>query len=116
MEITINDKKIPLHFGVRFIRELDKVLAFDVDVRGRKMKFGLGLVRAIMSLQTNDVAILSTVIYAAAYSNSPRPSQDAIDDYVDSLTPAKLDKLFTSVVEEMNKSTQVQYTAKNMKA
>lgn len=116
MEITIDSKKVELKFGVRFIRELDKTMAFNVNVSGQQLKFGMGLMRALLSLRTNDVATLSTVIYAAAYGNSPRPSQDDIDDYIDGLTATKLDKLFTDVVAEMDKSTQVQFTAKNMKA
>ena len=116
MEITIDNKKIPLEFGVRFIRELDKAMAVNVDIRGFQLKFGMGLMRAILTLRTNDVATLAEIIYAAAYSASPRPSQDKIDNYIDGLTPTQLDKLFTSVVKTMNESTQVQYTAKNMRA
>lgn len=116
MELTFGNKKLELHFGVRFIRELDKAMPFTTQQGGPKINFGLGLTQVLTGIETNNAGMLSIIIYAAAYGNSPRPGQAAIDDYLDGLTPAKLNKVFDSVKAEMLKSAQVQLTSKNMKA
>ena len=116
MEITLNDKKLELNFGVRFIRELDKAMPLDAQQGKVKVNFGLGLTQVLTGMQTNNAGMLSIATYAAAYGNSPRPSQETIDNYLDSLTAAKLDKLFDDVKKAMLKSAQVQLTSKNMKA
>lgn len=116
MELMFGDKKLELKFGVRFIRELDKAMPFTTVKGGPKMNFGLGLTQVLTGIETNNAGMLATIIYAAAYDNSPRPGQAAVDDYLDKLTPAKLNKVFDSVKAEMLKSAQVQLTSKNMRA
>lgn len=116
MELTLDNKKLELNFGLRFIRELDKAMPFSPEKNGPKINFGMGLVQVLTGIQTNNAGMLSVVIYAAAWNNTPRPSQAEIDKALEGLTLTKLTKVFDSVTAEMGKSTQVQLTAKNMKA
>ena len=110
MELTINDKKLELNFGVRFVRELDKVAGMTVNGQS----FGFGLTKSLPALKAYDPAVLSDVIYCAAYDNKPRPTQKAVDDFIDNCTD--LDKVFDEVNAEINESNAVKVAAKNMKA
>lgn len=118
MQITIGKKSIDLNFGVRFVRELDKLAGMEVEVQGIKQKFGMGLTVTLPALQQFDPATLSDVIYCAAWDNKPRPTQKAVDDYIDS--DDDLDKLFDKVLDELQKANAVKGTisrmAKNKKA
>lgn len=110
MELTINDKKVQLNFGVRFVRELDKVAGMTVNGQS----FGFGLTKSLTALQAYDPAVLSDVIYSAAYGNKPRPTQNAIDDFIDNCTD--LGKVFDEIQKEIDESNAVKVAAKNMKA
>lgn len=110
MELTINGKKIELHFGVRFVRELDKIAGMSLNGQ----VFGMSLTRTLPALNAYDPTALSNVLYAAAYGNKPRPTQSAIDDYIDADT--NLEKLFDEVNKTIAESNAVKPAAKNLKA
>lgn len=110
MELTINDKKLELNFGVRFVRELDKVAGMVVNGQS----FGFGLTKSLPALKAYDPAVLSDVIYCAAYGNKPRPTQKTIDDFIDNCPD--LGKIFDEVNAEIDDSNAVKVAAKNMKA
>lgn len=110
MEIKLNNKTIQLNFGVRFVRELDKVAGMTVNGQS----FGFGLTKSLPALKAYDPAVLSDVIYSAAYGNKPRPSQNTIDNFIDNCTD--LGKVFDEVQQEIDESNAVKVAAKNMKA
>lgn len=110
MEIKLNNKTIQLNFGVRFVRELDKVAGMTVNGQS----FGFGLTKSLPALKAYDPAVLSDVIYSAAYANKPRPTQAAIDDFIDDCSD--LGKVFDEVNTEIEESNAVKVAAKNMKA
>jgi hypothetical protein len=109
MQLKIDNKDIELNFGVRFVRELDKVAGMKVNGQS----FGFGLTKSLPALQAYDPAVLSDVIYCAAWGNKPRPTQKAIDDFID--TDADLEKVFDEVQKEISESNAVKAAAKNMK-
>lgn len=109
MEIKLNDKTVQLNFGVRFVRELDKVAGMSVNGQS----FGFGLTKSLPALQAYDPAVLSDVIYSAAYEVKPRPTQNTIDDFIDNCE--NLEKVFEEVQKEINDSNAVKVAAKNMK-
>ena len=78
MELKINGKNCELNFGVRFVRELDKV----AGVSSKGISLGMALTRTLPALETYDPVALSNVIYAGAYANSPRPTLDDTDKFV----------------------------------
>ena len=110
MEITINDKKIDLKFGVRFVRELDKIAA--VEVNGQS--FGFSLQKTLPALSAYDPVALSNVIYSASYGAAKRPSQNEIDDWIDSIDT--LPTLYKGIIKEIESSNATKLAAKNLKA
>ncbi|EEX24795.1 tail assembly chaperone [Limosilactobacillus fermentum] len=109
MEIKINGKNVELNFGVAFVRELDKVAGMKVNGQS----FGFGLTKSLPALQAYDPAVLADVLYCAAWDNKPRPTQKAIDEFID--TDSDLEKVFDEVNKAIAESNAVKVAAKNMK-
>ncbi|WP_270360398.1 tail assembly chaperone [Limosilactobacillus mucosae] len=107
MELTINDKKVELKFGVRFLRELDKI----ASVENSGIKFGMGLSRSILGLRAYDAAVLADVLYAASYG---KVGQATIDNYLDNCE--NLEKIFDDVIKEISESNAANLAVKKMKA
>lgn len=107
MELTINDKKVELKFGVRFLHELDKI----ASVESSGIKFGMGLSRSILGLRAYDAAVLADVLYAASYG---KVGQATIDNYLDNCED--LEKIFDDVIKEISESNAANLAVKKMKA
>lgn len=107
MELTINNKNVALKFGVRFLRELDKVAS--VETGG--VKFGMGLTKALPGLQAYDAAVLADVLFAASYG---KVAQATIDNYLDNCED--LEKVFDGVLKEINESNAANLAVKKMQA
>ncbi|MCM0724308.1 tail assembly chaperone [Latilactobacillus curvatus] len=113
MNLTINGQEQELNFGVRFVRELDKVAGINKD----GVQLGFGLTRSLPGMQTYNPATLSDVIYAATATNSPRPSRNDVDDYIDSIESIdELEKVFEEVNQGIDKANALKAALKNMKA
>ena len=54
------------------------------------------------------------MIYAGAYANSPRPTLDDTDKFVE--TDEELEKHFDEILKEVHNSTATKLVAKNLKA
>lgn len=115
MQIKVNGEAVDLHFGVAFLRKLDKINGMKIDMRGVPVSLGFGMLQAMPALRTYDSSVLAQVIYCAAYEND-EITQDAVDNYIDSLTVKQLESLFQKVEKELNNSNVVQLSVKNMKA
>ena len=112
MQIKINNKQVNLKFGVKFVRELDKVAGIDLN----GASFGMGLTKSIPALNTADPSVLADVIYSAASTNKEfRPSQDDVDDFIDNYED-DLEKLFDDVIKEMSQANAIKVALKNAKA
>ena len=119
MQITINGKEYGLNFGVAFIREIDKISGMKMNLNGELQNFGLSMMRVLPGLQSRNVAVLSDVIYAAAWDNRKRPSRRDVDDMIDD-PKTDLKKLFADVTKAMNQANAVkvvtEVVTKNVKA
>ncbi|MBC9701119.1 MAG: tail assembly chaperone [Leuconostoc sp.] len=112
MQVKINNKEVELKFGVKFVRELDKVAGLDVN----GASFGMGLTKSIPALNTADPAVLADVIYSAASTNKAfRPSQDDVDNFIDDYN-GDLEKLFDDVTKEMSAANAIKVALKNAQA
>ncbi|WP_273709450.1 tail assembly chaperone [Leuconostoc mesenteroides] len=112
MQVKINNKEVELNFGVKFVRELDKVAGLDVN----GASFGMGLTKSIPALNTADPAVLADVIYSAASTNKAfRPSQDDVDNFIDDYD-GDLEKLFDDVTKEMSAANAIKVALKNVQA
>lgn len=98
MKITINGKEYGIHFGVGFVRELDKVHF----VEGKNgVKFGAGLETTLPLLLTGDLVTLSDYLYHGTCTEESRPTRNQVDAYVDDTKDA--DRLMAEVTEELKK-------------
>lgn len=112
MQVKINNKEVELKFGVKFVRELDKVAGLDVN----GASFGMGLTKSLPALNTADPAVLADVIYSAASTNKAfRPSQDDVDNFIDDYD-GDLEKLFDDVIKEMSAANAIKVALKNAQA
>ncbi|WP_273750497.1 tail assembly chaperone [Leuconostoc mesenteroides] len=112
MQVKINNKEVELKFGVKFVRELDKVAGLDVN----GASFGMGLTKSVPALNTADPAVLADVIYSASSTNKAfRPSQDDVDNFIDDYD-GDLEKLFDDVTKEMSAANAIKVALKNAQA
>ncbi|HJA24231.1 MAG TPA: tail assembly chaperone [Candidatus Limosilactobacillus intestinavium] len=113
MQIKIKNKNYDLNFGVRFVRELDKLAGMKVKQNGIEQSFGMGITMTMPSLRQYDPATLATVLYCATWDNAKRPSLNDIDDFIDD-SDTDLIKLFDNVLTEMNKANAVKVVVSKM--
>ena len=119
MQIKIKNKDYDLNFGVKFVRELDKIAGMKIERNGIAQRFGMGVTLTLPSLNQYDPATLATVLYCATWDNKNRPSLNDIDDFIDD-PDTDLEKVFKDVLDEMNKANAIKVVvnkqSKNMKA
>ncbi len=109
MQIEINKKKYTCRFGVKFVRELDKKFAVVQD----GVIFGLSLSTKLPELAAGNAATLSEFLYAATVTESPRPGQDEVDEYVDSVKD--IESVFDDVLKELEESNAGKLAVRELK-
>ena len=87
-QIEINGKKHDLHFGIDFIREMDK----RYEVNGNGVSFGMGINSAVIYLKDNNPVILEDIILAATHTAKTIPSVADIEKWLEE--QEDLDKVF----------------------
>ncbi len=87
-QIEINGKKHDLHFGIDFIREMDK----RYEVNGNGVSFGMGINSAVVYLKDNNPVILEDIILAATHTAKTIPSVADIEKWLEE--HEDLDKVF----------------------
>lgn len=98
MFININEKATEVRFGIRFIRELDKVNTLERE----GVKFGAGLELGIPRLMACDTAALSDILYIGTVTEKNRPTPSDVDAFVEN--HENIEKLFDEVLDELKKS------------
>lgn len=79
-EIIINGKEYPIKFGLRFIRELDKI--YNIDQKG--LRFGVGLTVIAQRLAMLDVTVIPTIIkLALSKEDSKNITMEMLDEWVE---------------------------------
>ena len=99
-ELKINDKNYELHFGIDFIREMDK--RYGIDTNG--LHFGQGIQSAIFYLSMGNPVVLSDIILSATHTLKSIPSKNDIEEWLCSLDIDVLDKLFDDFLECLEES------------
>lgn len=87
-QIEISGKKYDLHFGIDFIREMDK----RYEVNGNGVSFGMGINSAVVYLKDNNPVILEDIILAATHTAKTIPSVADIEKWLEE--QEDLDKVF----------------------
>lgn len=113
MKIKIKGTEYELNFGIRFVRELDKV----ASVSNNGISLGMALMRTLPALRTYDPVALCNVIYAAAYDNKPRPTMEDVEAFIDKeVSLEDLEKHFDNILKQIDESTATKLVSKNLKA
>ena len=97
MELTINGQVYQFHFGMGFLREINKKISTPVD--GLKdVKKNIGLRYLVASVMDGDPEALVDILDAANKSQSPRVSRAQLDAYIDD-EGTDVDALFDEVLD-----------------
>jgi Phage tail assembly chaperone protein, TAC len=114
MEFMINEKAYALKFGIKFIRELDKI--YEIDYQG--MKFGMGVNMAFMNLQQLNPAVLQDILKAAVSHLDTPPSNKQIEKAIEqyAIDNDGLGDLFAELKNELGKSPILKDTIKQLQA
>lgn len=95
MVISIRDNDYELHFGIKFIRELDERHFVEDD----GVQFGAGLEILYPRLVTGNPVVLSEIIWTATNTLPKRPLPVLVDEYIESVDD--LDALFDEVISQL---------------
>lgn len=87
-EIIIKGTAYPLRFGMGFLREINET--FTADAGGIPQKAGLKY--QVADMADGSLEALETIILCAAKTETPRLTQDILDEYMENLD-TDLDKL-----------------------
>ena len=100
MVISIDNKEYGLHFGIAFLRELDKKRYYEQN--GARVGAGLELIG--VELLGGSYVALSEIIQAALCTESNRPTAADIDRNLEMLSEKEIDKLLDEVISTLKKS------------
>ncbi|WP_274954982.1 tail assembly chaperone [Anaerostipes butyraticus] len=108
MELTINGQVYQFNFGMGFLREINKKIG--VPIQGTKdAKKNVGLQYAVAGIVDNDVEELVNVLNAANKGQTPRVTQQMLDDYIDQ-EDTDIDALFDEVLDFLKKTNATKKT------
>lgn len=77
--ITIDGKEYDLHYGIDFIREMDK--RYQIDANG--FPFGIGIQSAVIYLTQGNPVVLEDIILSATHTLKSVPSKDGIEAWLE---------------------------------
>ena len=97
MKLLINGKKYKVHFGVKFIREMDKNNFLEKD----GAKFGAGLELRAGALYDYSTPALAEILYTGTCTEKNRPSISEVDRFIEE--HEDLEGLFEEVISELKK-------------
>ena len=98
-QIEINGKKYDLHYGIEFIREMDK----RYEVKGNGVSFGMGLQSAVVYLKDFNPVVIADIIQAATATERPLLKSADIEAWIEAQGD-NLEKVFDDFLESLKKS------------
>lgn len=109
MQLEINGKEYPLHFGMDFIDEVEKVEGMKMEAEGMEMNIGTGGMSKLNNkLASYHPSGLRTVIKAGTITERQKPSNAEINQYIEYLAETDdYEDLFDEIVEELGKKPLV---------
>lgn len=110
MEVKINGRTYPLHFGLGFLNEVNKHESAKMEVEGQTMSTGMmGMQLFNSSLQVYDPVALAKVIQYATSTEQQKPAKKDIEAYVDQLIEKEeYYDVYDELNEELGKQPVVQ--------
>lgn len=116
MNITLNNKEMTLNFGVRFIREIDKLTEKTIVTNGYEQKFSEGIAAYYPQLIMQNPVKLAEVLQCALWKYKGEFKQSDIEDYIDSLGSDEYSELFECVLTELEEANSTKKVIQAMKA
>lgn len=98
INFEIDGKNVDVYFGLDFLDEIDK--KFSPKEGGQSL--GLGLQITLPTLLSGNVKMLAEYIYNGTVTESPRPSFDAIKNYLEEVDD--IEKVFDEVISLLGES------------
>lgn len=111
-ELTINNVVYQFHFGMGFMREINKKIGTPVDGLP-DVKKNIGLQYYIAGIIDNDLEALVTVLEVANKNQKPRITPAVLDSYIDD-PDTDIDKLFESVLDFLKNANATRKTVANL--
>lgn len=112
-ELTINNTVYQFHFGMGFMREINKQMSQAIDGVKDATK-NVGLRYKIAGLMDGDVEDLVDVLDAANKGQNPRVMRAALDAYIDDVN-TDIDKLFGDVLDFLSNANATKKTVAMLK-
>jgi hypothetical protein len=101
-ELTINETVYPFHFGMGFMREINRKVGVPVDGLP-DVKKNIGLRYHVAGIIDGDVESLVEVLIAANKGQNPRITAEKLDAYIDDEN-TDIDYLFSEVLDFLRKA------------
>ena len=98
-QIEIKGKKYDLHFGIDFIREMDKRYEF----KGNGVSFGMGLQAAVVYLKDFNSVAIADIIQAATTTQRPLLKNADIEAWIEEQGD-NFEKVFDDFLSSLKKS------------
>lgn len=112
MQITINEKEYTLRFGTKFINTLDNI--YSQSMNGVEFGMGIEMMQSYIGLRRPTA--LMNVIKAGLSHLDTVPSNDALEDYLESVFEKGDDeKLFVQVEKSMEQAPFLKRKLKELK-
>ncbi len=102
LELTINGEVYSFHFGMGFMREINKKAGMPVDGIKDVTK-NIGLQYTVGCVLDGDVEALVDILDAANKSQSKRVTRALLDSYIDS-EDTDIDALFDEVIDFLRRA------------
>lgn len=96
-ELTINEVVYPFHFGMGFMREINKKVGTPVEGL-QDVKKNIGLQYMVAGVIDGDVEALVDILDVANKAQNPRVTRSLLDSYIDN-TETDVDALFDEVLD-----------------
>lgn len=97
LELTINDTVYQFHFGMGFLRDINKKVSVTVNELGGVTK-NVGLQYLVAGVADGEVESLVDLLDSANKGQTPRVTRDLLDRYVDDPN-TDIDHLFSEVLD-----------------
>lgn len=108
LELTINGVVYPFHFGMGFLREINKKVGAPVD--GLKdVKKNIGLQYMVAGMIDGDLEALVEILDVANKGQSPRVTRPALDSYIEDES-TDIEALFDEVLDFLRNANATKKT------
>lgn len=110
--LTIDGQEYEFHFGMGFMREVNKLMSVPVDgIKDARKNIGLQYKAA--EVVDGDVTALVELLFAANKGRKPRVNTDLLDAYIDDEN-TDVDQLFKEVLSFLETSNATKKTMETL--